>query len=200
MGNLLPKNEDPKLQKISLELNGSLDFDLSEFSFFPDKAPKAALPYLALAYDVDIDNLDELEQRKLLSKALRLKQYNGTYYAVKTALLSIFNDVKIIEWFKDEFEEPKDEVIVGESSLDDKKYEKAKQLANRYKNLRSKLRNFVIKMPDIQAAYKTYHFCEFSPNWNTVINISDKITEQRNYLTHCVFDLQYHKSQGDLGI
>ncbi|MGB5793105.1 phage tail protein I [Poseidonibacter sp.] len=74
-------------------------FDTSKLTINPLECALSLLPHLALALDVNIDGLDEDEQRTYLQNAREIKKYDGSVYAVRMAANSIFDDVKILQWF-----------------------------------------------------------------------------------------------------
>ncbi len=97
---LVPKNENKKIKSIDEAIDNRFKL-LNEFDLvlFPKTCKKELLPHLAFLFDVDINFLEEDEARKLLNKAITLKIYAGSVYALRTALKAIVNRVKVIEWF-----------------------------------------------------------------------------------------------------
>ena len=97
---LLPVNESQEQRDLeNITLNTLSKFDTSKLTINPLKCDVSLLPHLALALDVNIDGLDEDEQRAYLQNAREIKKYAGSVYAVKTAASSIFKDVKLLQWF-----------------------------------------------------------------------------------------------------
>lgn len=97
---IIPINEDQIQRDIeSIGIKTIELFDTSKLTINPLDCEKSLLPHLALALDVNIDGLDEDEQRAYLQNAREIKKYAGSVYAVRTAASSIFKDVKLLQWF-----------------------------------------------------------------------------------------------------
>jgi len=97
---LLPVNESQEQRDLeNITLNTLSKFDTSNLTINPLKCDVSLLPHLALLLDVNIDGFDEEEQRLYLKNAREIKKYAGTVYAVRMAANSIFDDVKVLQWF-----------------------------------------------------------------------------------------------------
>ena len=77
--------------------------DLTNLTLLPKDIPTELLSHLALMYDVNIDGLEEYEQRNLIEKSFDIHRHLGTGYALKEAMSVIgFKDVEILEWYNQE--------------------------------------------------------------------------------------------------
>lgn len=156
---LLPPNEPAQLKAIDAALGGRYGaLDTRNLSNLPRIVEAKYLPILAASYDVDISFLSEEEARSLLEAALFLKGYAGTAFSLKKAIGAIFDDVVIDDGVGGhQF----DAHVTAKGDLHAEKIARIKALANRYKNVRSRLRNFVISIPQIEVTHYAFPACIF---------------------------------------
>lgn len=159
--NLLPSNTSDEMRAVDEVASQRIDLlSKSDFNLLPQSCKKELLPHLAYMYDLDISGLQEQGIRDYISSAFEVKKYQGTIYAVRLSLKSIFNEAEIIEWFEDKNDvlEPfhfKANLVMKSNtstSYDPMKFEKAKQLINASKNARSVFDGFNVKLPDVIVA------------------------------------------------
>lgn len=113
-----------------------------------DVLPEALLDVLAADFKVDwYDYEGSLEEkRKTIKDCMLIHRYKGTKYAVETALKSIYDNVKVIEWFEYDGEPYHFKVDIYDSSNDQEKRTKSLEKIQYYKNLRSVLDNVTFKL------------------------------------------------------
>lgn len=83
---LLPLNaraEEKALDQLAAE---RLGLDVSPADTNPASCEAALLPWLAWAFRVDISNLPEARQRKLIAQSIEIHRYKGTPKSIKLAL------------------------------------------------------------------------------------------------------------------
>ncbi len=104
----------------------------------------------ALAYDFNVSWYDYegtlSEKRKTILECMQIHQYKGTKYAVETALRSVYETVKVTEWFEYGGEPYHFKVIIYDSSNDKEKRARILAKVQYYKNLRSVLEETVFEI------------------------------------------------------
>ena len=83
---LLPLNasaEEKALDQLAAE---RLGLDVSPADTNPGACEATLLPWLAWAFRVDISNLPEARQRKLIEQSIEIHRYKGTLKSIKLAL------------------------------------------------------------------------------------------------------------------
>lgn len=165
---LLPGNESEHLKIFDEIFEKSTTADVSGITILPQDARAQILPYLAHMFDVDISGLSPSEQRSLIQNAIEIHRYEGTLYAVKKALLSVFSQAEIVEWFDVEGDPYTFDakVTIGTSLVqvfDAKKFEKCRELINMAKNERSHFLNFYVELPKSKGLIG----CDTGLNWKT---------------------------------
>jgi len=152
---LLPSNSSLREQKFAQFLDARVREDYSCLDTDPLKCEASILPHLAVWLGVDIDGLSESESRAYLKSALLSRTKKGTVGVVEDALNSVFDNSKVVEWWEDgELDKGTFDVeVVLESDVnkvyDGKKFETAKGLMDKSKNVRSHLKQFKVKMPPV---------------------------------------------------
>lgn len=153
---ILP-NHKSKFDKLFDDLFGiKFDaLDLGVINTLANSCPAKLLPILAKSFDVDIDGLSEEAARELLQNAFEIHFYSGTHFSLKKALKTLFNDIKILEWFEYDAEPYhfKVKLEIKDTAIDDKLLQKSDEIIKRYKNARSVLDGFEIHMKTNLKAY-----------------------------------------------
>lgn len=113
-----------------------------------DKLSEEALD--ALAYDFNVSWYDYegtlSEKRKTILECMNVHQFKGTKYAVETALRSVYDTVRVTEWFEYGGEPYHFKVIIYDSSNDKEKRARILAKVQYYKNLRSVLEETVFEI------------------------------------------------------
>lgn len=113
-----------------------------------DKLSEEALD--ALAYDFNVSWYDYegtlSEKRKTILECMNVHQFKGTKYAVETALRSVYDTVRVTEWFEYGGEPYHFKVIIYDSSNDKEKRARILAKVQYYKNLRSVLEGTVFEI------------------------------------------------------
>lgn len=146
---ILPTHKSEFDKKLDDFFGLELDkFDHKLISNMPYVCHKSLLPYLAVSFGVDIDNLSEKDARELLANAFKIHYYEGTLYSLKTALKAYFGGSEVSEWheyggkpyyFKVNLEASK-------TGLDENTLKRIDKIINDYKNVRSVLESVDIKL------------------------------------------------------
>ncbi len=106
-----------------------------------DKLPEEVLD--ALAYDFNVEWYDYEgtldEKRKTIKECISIHRYKGTKYAVETALKSVYDTVKVQEWFEYGGEPYHFKVVIYDHTNDTEKRQRVLAKVHYYKNLRSHL-------------------------------------------------------------
>jgi P2-related tail formation protein len=170
---LLPHNESIEYKKLDEALGARIEhlFDVN-LSTVATHCDARYLGVLAKSLDVDISGLSINEARAFLESAFFLKQYAGTPSVLKKALLAIYADVRVYDQVGNYFFDIEVEV---KNDVQNEKLERIKTIVNRYKNVRSKLRHFVMKLPNIEASYKVSPFCVLSVDAQSESNFQKDI-------------------------
>lgn len=138
--------------------------DQSEYAVvFPrvDELPEQALD--ALAYDFNVEWYDYegtlSEKRSTIRECMQVHRYKGTKYAVETALRSVYEEVRVAEWFEYGGEPYHFKVIIYDSSNDKEKRDRIIAKVQYYKNLRSVLEETIFEIGissdiGVNAAFK----------------------------------------------
>lgn len=104
----------------------------------------------ALAYDFNVPWYDYeggLEsKRSTIRECLQIHQYKGTKYAVETALRSVYEEVRVSEWFEYGGEPYRFKVVIYDSSNDQEKRDRVLAKVKYYKNLRSVLEETIYEI------------------------------------------------------
>lgn len=117
----------------------------------------------ALAYDLNVSWYDYegtlSEKRKTIQECMQVHQYKGTKYAVETALRSVYETVRVTEWFEYGGEPYHFKVIIYDSSNDKEKRARVLAKVQYYKNLRSVLEETIFEIGitsdiDVKAAFR----------------------------------------------
>ncbi|TQR29152.1 phage tail protein I [Campylobacter sp. MIT 99-7217] len=124
------------------------DLNLASITNLALNCDKRLLPVLANAYDVSIDGLEEKEARKLISKALLLDRYNGTAFAIKEALKTVFDTATLKEWFEYEGKPYhfKVKVTSKDKPFNQRTFTQLDRLILEYKNVRSVLESITLEL------------------------------------------------------
>lgn len=113
-----------------------------------DKLSEEALD--ALAYDFNVSWYDYegtlSEKQKTILECMNVHQFKGTKYAVETALRSVYDSVRVTEWFEYGGEPYHFKVIIYDSSNDKEKRARILAKVQYYKNLRSVLEETVFEI------------------------------------------------------
>ncbi len=112
-----------------------------------DVLPEALLDILAADFKAEWYDYDGTinEKRKTIKECMLIHRYKGTKYAVETALKSIYDNVKVIEWFEYGGKPYHFKVDIYDSSNDQEKRAKILEKIRYYKNLRSVLDSVTFK-------------------------------------------------------
>lgn len=100
-----------------------------------------------LAKDLKVDWYDYegtlSEKRKTIAECINVHRYKGTKYAVETALKSVYDNVRVSEWFEYGGEPYHFKVTIYDSTNDVEKRSRILDKIKYYKNLRSVLDDVV---------------------------------------------------------
>lgn len=116
----------------------------------------------ALAYDLNVSWYDYegslSEKRKTIQECMQVHQHKGTKYAVETALRSVYETIRVTEWFEYGGEPYHFKVIIYDSSNDKEKRARVLAKVQYYKNLRSVLEETIFEIGitsdiDVKAAF-----------------------------------------------
>lgn len=165
MNSLLPLNEKQELHLLDDYFGSRIDnlnnLNLEVHPLFTEEKYLKLLSYIL---EIDITGLSENEARELLSLFVELKKYAGTVYILKKIISIFFNDVtlndQIGNYLFDLNVEMKNDVSA-------EKLNRIKELANKYKNVRSKLRNIIINLPLLETKIKLGNACLFGLELNS---------------------------------
>lgn len=117
----------------------------------------------ALAYDLNVSWYDYegtlSEKQKTILECMQVHQYKGTKYAVETALRSVYETVRVTEWFEYGGQPYHFKVIIYDSSNDKEKRARVLAKVQYYKNLRSVLEETIFEIGitsdiDVKAAFR----------------------------------------------
>jgi len=101
----------------------------------------------ALAYDFNVEWYDYEgtleEKRRTIKECISVHRYKGTKYAVETALKSVYETVKVQEWFEYGGEPYHFKVVIYDHTNDTEKRQRVLAKVHYYKNLRSHLEETV---------------------------------------------------------
>lgn len=104
----------------------------------------------ALAYDLNVPWYDyegTLEsKRSTIRECMQIHQYKGTKYAVETALRSVYEEVRVREWFEYGGKPYHFKVVIFDSSSDEDKRKRVLAKIQYYKNLRSVLEETIYEI------------------------------------------------------
>ena len=140
---LLPKNSSLQEQKFASLLDNQSRVSYEDITNDPMLCDESLLPHIALIKGANIDNMLVHEARAYL-KTFRRKLL-GTIGSVEDAVESLFDEVKVIEWFND------DSLSVGEFNVevsavdggnlyDMRIFNLCKRVIKKSKNVRSQLK------------------------------------------------------------
>jgi P2-related tail formation protein len=186
---LLPDNEPKVLKDLDDALGSRIDtLQNVKLSSLAKDCDTKYLNVLAKTYDVEISGLDEDEARALLEVAFFLKQYAGTPGALKKALEAVYSDVSIDDSIGGYMFDVSVELKGGVSA---QKLERIKTIVNKYKNLRSELRNFVMNFPAIGSEVCVVPSSVFSLSYGQDLDISKGIDSGAQLSVNAVYRLQF---------
>lgn len=151
---LLPSTSLPIERALDAIAARQFSLSLAAVDRNPLTCDAALLPYLAYQWRVEIDGLKEEEQRRLIFNAKWIRKYEGTPYAVKKALGSVFEGASLNEYSGDrvfEFSAVIPLIADAHAVYDSEQFARAVKLVNRVKNARSRLTDFDIAMPEFHA-------------------------------------------------
>lgn len=104
----------------------------------------------ALAYDLNVSWYDYEgtleEKRKTIQECIQIHRYKGTKYAVESALKSVYESVRVAEWFEYGGEPYHFKVIIYDSTNDQEKRARVLAKVQYYKNLRSVLEETIYEI------------------------------------------------------
>lgn len=119
-------------------------------SIFPrvDELPEQVLDALANDFNVEWYDYEGTlsEKRNTIRECIHVHRYKGTKYAVETALRSVYDTVRVTEWFEYGGEPYHFKVIIYDSSNDKEKRARILAKVQYYKNLRSVLEETVFEI------------------------------------------------------
>lgn len=149
---LLPLSESKELHNLDEIVSYRFEelFKLN-LSTHPLYVEKRYLSVLSKIYDIDIVGLSEAEAREMLNLFYELRKYAGTVYVLKKVLSIFFADI-VVDDQVGNFEFDLSMELQNDVSF--QKIEKIKTLINKYKNVRSHLRNIILNYPNQQLNLK----------------------------------------------
>lgn len=165
MNSLLPLNEKQELHLLDDYFGSRIDnlnnLNLEVHPLFTEEKYLKLLSYIL---EIDITGLSQNEARELLSLFVELKKYAGTVYILKKIISIFFNDVTLNDQIGNYLF---DLNVVMKNDVSAEKLQKIKELANKYKNVRSKLRNIIINLPLLETKIKLGNACLFGLELNS---------------------------------
>lgn len=189
---LLPLNESKELHRLDEYFGKRIDY-LNQLNLIvhPLYVEKKYLKLLSIILDIDIVGLTENEARELLSLFIELQKYAGTVYVLKKVMGIFFNDVILNDQIGNyEF----DFIVELKNDVSVEKLKKIKSLANKYKNVRSKLRNIIINLPLLQTNTKLNSACVFGLEINSKSSIKEDFATAIYLKSGCSFRLNFDTS------
>jgi len=175
---LLPANESNLHKSLDEVLGARIEslFGVN-LSIIPKFCDARYLAVIAKSLDVDISDLSEEEARAFLESAIYLKQYAGTPSVLKKALKAVFSDVEIDDQVGgclfDVSVEAKNDISI-------QKLQKIKEIVNRYKNVRSKLRHFIVNLPNVSGNIYILPAASYRVSWSVNASIFEVSESQIN--------------------
>lgn len=165
MNSLLPLNEKQELHLLDDYFGSRIDnlnnLNLEVYPLFTEEKYLKLLSYIL---EIDITGLSQNEARELLSLFVELKKYAGTVYILKKIISIFFNDVTLNDQIGNYLFDLNVEM---KNDVSTEKLQKIKELANKYKNVRSKLRNIIINLPLLETKIKLGNACLFGLELNS---------------------------------
>ena len=186
---LLPLNESKELHRLDEYFGKRIDY-LNQLNLIvhPLYVEKKYLKLLSVILDIDIVGLTENEARELLSLFIELQKYAGTVYVLKKVMGIFFNDVILNDQIGNyEF----DFIVELKNDVSVEKLKKIKSLANKYKNVRSKLRNIIINLPSLQTEIKLTSACVFGLDIDSKSLIKQDFDTKIHLKSACSFRLNF---------
>lgn len=148
-GSLARDDDKQKLAAAISDKLAELMHETDKAAIFPaiDKLDAEMLDILASDFKCEwYDSSGTLEEkRKTIKDCLFMHRYKGTKFAVETALRSIYETVKVSEWFEYGGEPYHFRVEIFDSSNDTEKRQRILSKIEYYKNLRSVLDDVIFK-------------------------------------------------------
>lgn len=149
---ILPLNESKGLHALDKIVSSRFEeFFRLNLSTHPLYTEKRYLSVLSKIYDIDIVGLSEAEAREIINLFYELRKYAGTVYVLKKVLSIFFADV-VVDDKVGNFEFDLFMKLQNDVSLE--KIEKLKTIVNKYKNVRSHLRNIILSYSNQQLNLK----------------------------------------------
>lgn len=165
MNSLLPLNEQQELHLLDDYFGSRIDkLNRLNLNVHPLFVEEKYLQLLSFILEIDIAGLSEQEARELLSLFIELKKYAGTVYVLKKVMSIFFNDVTLNDQIGNYLFDLNVEM---KNDVSTEKLQKIKELANKYKNVRSKLRNIIINLPLLETKIKLGNACLFGLELNS---------------------------------
>ena len=189
---LLPSKYNLEDQKFAELIDVYSITDFSVVNIDPLNCDERLLPHLAVSEDVDISGLSVDEARIYIYNAKEIKRYAGTVYAVEQSINVCFEDGQLKEWFEAGLEKGLFDVEVklkADSSLVylPSKFDKAKQMIRKSKNVRSKLNAFKISFPNGEGVVEKSEAMNFKIDLDSKLGCRD-IDTQVSAITGAEFD------------
>lgn len=192
MNSLLPLNEQQELHLLDDYFGSRIDkLNRLNLNVHPLFVEEKYLQLLSFILEIDIAGLSEQEARELLSLFVELKKYAGTVYVLKKVMSIFFNDVTLDDQIGDYLFDLNVEM---KNDVSAEKLNRIKELANKYKNVRSKLRNIIINLPLLGTEIKMLNTCVFG------LDIESKTLIQKDFKTNvqigsgCNFRISFNTS------
>lgn len=189
MNSLLPLNEQQELHLLDDYFGSRIDkLNRLNLNVHPLFAEEKYLQLLSFILEIDIAGLSEQEARELLSLFVELKKYAGTVYVLKKVMSIFFNDVtlddQIGDYLFDLNVEMKNDVSI-------EKLKRIRELAHKYKNVRSKLRDIIINLPLLQTEIKLTSACVFGLDIDSKSLIKQDFDTKIHLKSACSFRLNF---------
>jgi len=189
---LLPLNSSLKNQKFAELIDVVSMEDYSALNIDSMTCDERLLENLAVGAGVDISGLSVNEARIYIHNAKEIKRYAGTVYAVEQSINVCFEDGQLKEWFEAGLDKGLFDVEVklkADSSLVylPSKFDKAKQMIRKSKNVRSKLNAFKISFPNGEGVVEKSEAINFKIDLDSKLGCRD-IDTQVSAITGAEFD------------
>ena len=173
---LLPQNATEQEQALDQLAATKLAIDLAPIDTNARTCDAKLLPWLALAWRLNITGLSVNEQRQLIANAAESHKYKGTVHAAQQALNAVFSDAHI-QQFQDPakpYEFSAQVKITADTTrvYDTTKFDTARRLVNEAKNVGTRLVSFDIAMPDGQLLIAMHSAATMTPTLATHVNLT----------------------------
>lgn len=190
MNSLLPLNEKKELHLLDDYFGTRIDkLNRLNLNVHPLFVEEKYLQLLSFILEIDIAGLSEQEARELLSLFVELKEYAGTVYVLKKVMSIFFNDVTLDDQIGDYLFDLNVEI---KNDVSIEKLKRIRELAHKYKNVRSKLRNIIINLPFLETEFKMFNACIFGLDLKSETLIKEDFKTDVQLGSGCNFRISFN--------